>query len=100
MRRLREYTEAVKSRLQLARELSDGEAKAIAKIQTEVRGLEGLIANADLNVVEPLLKEADASADTLAMAHGTADHVLTAEELAIGDLEKKHKLKLVPQTRL
>ena len=96
MRGLRAYTEAVESRLQLARELNAGEAKAIAEIRTEVDGLRQLIkAKARRSMVEPIIKEVDASAATLAMTNSTTDHVLTAKELAMGGLDKKQKLKLI-----
>jgi hypothetical protein len=98
MRGLRAYTEAVESRLQLARELNAGDAKAIAEIRIEVDGLRQLIkAKARRSRVEPTIKGVDASAATLAMNISTTDHVLTAKELAIGDLEKKKKLRLVPR---
>ena len=100
MRGLRAYTEAVESRLQLARELNAGDAKAIAEIRTEVDGLRQLIkAKARRSRVEPIIEEVDASAATLALINSTTDHVLTAKELAIGDLEEKQKLRLVPRPR-
>ena len=96
MRGLIAQTDAVESRLQLARELNAGEAKAIAEIRTEVDGLRQLIkAKARRSTVEPIIKEVDASAATLAMTNSTTDHALTAKELAIGGLEEKQKLKLV-----
>ena len=98
MRGLRAYTEAVESRLQLARELNAGEAKAIAEIRTEVDRLRQLIkARARRSSVEPIIKEVDASGATLAMTNRTTNHVLTAKELAIGGLEEKQKLRLVPR---
>jgi hypothetical protein len=98
MRQLRAYTEAVESRLQLARELNAGDAKAIAEIRAEVVGLRQLIkAKARRSRVEPIIEEVDASAATLAMTNRTTDHVLTAKRLAIGGLEKKQKLSLVPR---
>ena len=100
MRGLRAYTEAVEFRLQLARELNAGDAKAIAEIRTEVDGLRQLIkAKARRSRVEPIIEEVDASAATLALINSTTDHVLTAKELAIGDLEEKQKLRLVPRPR-
>jgi hypothetical protein len=100
MRGLRAYTEAVESRLQLARELNAGDAKAIAEIRTEVDRLRQLIkAKARRSTVEPIIKEVDASTATLAMTNTTTDHVLTAKELAIGDLEEKQKLTLGPRPR-
>ena len=98
MRGLRAYTDAVESRLRLARELNAGDAKAIAEIRTEVDGLRQLIkAKARRSRVEPIIEEVDASAATLAMTNRTTDHVLTAEGLAIGGLEEKQKLRLVPR---
>jgi hypothetical protein len=98
MRRLRAYTDAVESRLQLARELNAGDAKAIAEIRTEVDGLRQLIkAKSRRSKVGPIVEEVDASAATLAMTNRTTDHVLTAEGLAIGGLEEKQKLRLVPR---
>ena len=49
------------------------------------------------SIAEAVLKEVDASAATLAMANRTTDHILTSETLAIGDLEKKQKLRLPPR---
>ena len=98
MRRLKVHTEAVESRLQLARELNAGDAKAIAEIRTEVDGLRQLIkAKARRSRVEHIIDEVDASAATLAMTNSTTDHVLTAKELAMGGLEEKQKLRLVPR---
>ena len=98
MRRLRAHSEAIESRLQLARDLNAGDAKAIAEIRTEVDGLRQLMkAKARRSTVEPIMEEVDASAATLAMTNRTTDHVLTAEGLAIGGLEEKQKLKLVPR---
>ena len=96
MRGLIAQTDAVESRLQLARELNAREAKAIAEIRNEVDGLRQLIkAKARRSTVEPIIKEVDASAATLAMTNSTTDDALTAKELAIGGLEEKQKLKLV-----
>ena len=98
MRGLRAYTEAVESRLQLARDLNAGEANAIAEIRAELDRLRRLIkARARRSSVEPIIKEVDASGATLAMANRTTNHVLTAKELAIGGLEEKQKLRLVPR---
>ena len=84
--------------MQLARELNAGEAKTIDEIRAEVDGLRQLIkAKARRSTVEPIIKEVDASAATLAMTNSTTDHVLTAKELAIGGLEEKQKLRLVPR---
>src|SRR5262249_39725383 len=96
IRGLTEYAEAVESRLHLARELNAGEAKAIAEIRTELDGLRRLNAvNTETGFIEPIIKEVDASAATLATANITTNHILTSENLAIGDVEEKHKLKLV-----
>src|SRR5262249_28084885 len=98
MRELRAYTEAVEARLQLARDLNAGEAKAIAEIRAEVDGLRQLIeAKARRSVVEPMIKKVDASGASLAMTNRTANHILTAKELAIGGLEEKQKQTLVPR---
>ena len=87
-------------RLQLARELNAGEAKAIAEIRTEVDGLRQLIkAKARQSRVEPIIKEVDASAATLAMTNSTTDHILTAQKLAIGGFEKKWELSRSPSRR-
>lgn len=43
MSQLRAYTEAVESRLQLARELNAGSAKALSEVRSEVDGLRQLI---------------------------------------------------------
>ena len=104
LRRLRADTEAIKSRLQLARDLNYGEANTLAKLRTEIDTLRQLI-DAKLksrtrkkpSEVETTLKEVDASAATLAMANSTTDHVLTAEKLSIGGLKKKQKLRLIPR---
>ena len=86
--------------MQLARELNAGEAKAIAEIRTEVDGLRQLIkAKARPSAVEPIIKKVNASAAKLAMTNNTTDHILTAKELAIGDLEEEQKLRLVPRPR-
>ena len=100
VRGLRAHTEAVESRLQLARELSAGEAKTIAEIRTELDGLRQLIkAKGRRSRVEPIIKEVDASAATLAMSSSTTKHVLTAKKLAIGGLEEneRQKLRLIPR---
>jgi hypothetical protein len=95
---LRAYTEAVDCRLQLARDLNAGEAEAIAEIRAEVDALRQLIkAKARRSTVEPILKEVDAAGAILAMTNCTTNHVLTAKELAIGGLEEKQKLRLVPR---
>ena len=99
-RGLRGYAEAVKSRLQLARELNAGEAKAIAEIRTEVDGLLELIkAKEGPSAVEPTIDKLNVSVRKLAMTNNTTDHILTAKELAIGDLEEEQKLRLVPRPR-
>ena len=94
MRGLRAYTEAAESRLQLARELNAGEANTLDGIRAQVNELRASIkSNAEPSAVEPMIKKIDASAVTLAMTNSTADHVLTAKELAISDLEEKQKLR-------
>ncbi len=99
-RGLRGYAEAVESRLQLARELNAGEAKAIAEIRTEVDGLLELIkAKEGPSAVEPTIDKLNVSVRKLAMTNNTTDHILTAKELAIGDLEEEQKLRLVPRPR-
>ena len=99
-RGLKGYTEAVESRLQLARELNAGEAKAIAEIRTEVDGLLELIkAKEGPSAVEPTINKLNVSVRKLAMTNNTTDHILTAKELAIGDLEEEQKLRLVPRPR-
>ena len=98
MRGLRAYTDAVELRLQLARELNSGEANTLDGIRAQVNELRATIKGyAEQSAVEPMIKEIDASAVTLAMTNSTTDHVLTAKDLAIGDLEVKQKLKLVPR---
>ena len=122
MHRLQADTEAIESRLQLAREINAGEANILANLQAEIEGLrqviqtkrarvqskpqEGNIDNRPAlekhskgkpSIAEAVLKEVDASAATLAMANRTTDHILTSETLAIGDLEKKQKLRLPPR---
>jgi hypothetical protein len=102
LRGLRVYTEAIESRLQLARDLNTGEANTLAKLRTEIDALRQLI-DAKLksrtrkkpSEVEATLKEVDTSAATLAMANSTTDHVLTAEKLSIGGLKENQKLRLV-----
>jgi hypothetical protein len=86
--------------LQLARELNAGEAKAIAEIRTEVGGLLELIkAKEGPSAVEPTIDKLNVSVRKLAMTNNTTDHILTAKELAIGDLEEEQKLRLVPRPR-
>jgi hypothetical protein len=95
MRKLKVYTDAVESRLQLARDPNSGDINRLAELLAENDGLRQLI-NAR-NDFEATLKELDASAATRAMATSATDHILTAETLAIGDLEKKQRLRLVPR---
>jgi hypothetical protein len=111
MRAFKEYTEAIESRLQLARDLNIGEANRLAELRTEIDGLRQLIKvkakpqNENKNtgskdkptLVEVALKEVNASAASLAMTNSATDHILTAETLAIGDLENKQRLRLVPR---
>jgi hypothetical protein len=94
-RKLKVYTDAIESRLQLARDLNGGDINRLAELLAENDGLRQLI-NAR-NDFEATLKELDASAATRAMATSATDHILTAETLAIGDLEKKQRLRLVPR---
>ena len=87
IRRLKAEKELLDSRLQLARDQNTGEARTIADIRTEVDELRGLIkANADPSKLEPIIKEVDASAAALVMANSTTDHILSAQNLAIGNV--------------
>lgn len=103
MRELSAYTEAVESRLQLARDLNAGERNTLASLRAEIDALRQLIEAQPKSrtrrpsEVETTLKVVNTSAATLAMANTTTDHVLTAENLAIGGLEKKQNLRLVPR---
>jgi len=102
LRGLSAHTEAIESRLQLARDLNAGEANTLAKLRTEIDALRQLI-DAKLKSrtrkkpsdVETTLKEVDTSAATLAMANSTTEHVLTAEKLSIGGLKENQKLRLI-----
>jgi hypothetical protein len=87
---LQSYTEAVESRLKLAREANIGEASNLAALCAEIDGLRRLIPASDKgserqpSVLESTLKQVDASAATLIMANGTTEHILTAKTLALG----------------
>jgi septal ring factor EnvC (AmiA/AmiB activator) len=96
MRELRAHTEAVESRLQLARDQNAGETDRLAAIHTQIDELRSLIkANPAQTTIEPMIKEVKESASSLEMANRTTDHILTAERLAIGGLNRSQKLKLV-----
>jgi hypothetical protein len=102
MRKLKVYTDAIESRLQLARDLNSGDINRLAALLAEIDGLRQLInasngSKRKPRLVEATLKELDASAATLAMATSATDHIHTAETLAIGGLEKKQRLRLVPR---
>jgi septal ring factor EnvC (AmiA/AmiB activator) len=100
VRSLRAHSEAVESRLEVARELNSGEAETIAKIRTEVDELRQLIeAKTEARVVEPRIQEVAASTAALAMTNRVTDHVLTAEELAIKGFENRRRLKLARSRR-
>jgi hypothetical protein len=96
---LRAHTAAMESRLQLARDHNAGEAKEIAALRSEIDALrQSLTTKAKRKAAEPGIKEVEASAATLAMTNATTDHILTAKTLAIGGIEKKQRLNLVPRT--
>jgi hypothetical protein len=117
---LKTYTEAVESRLQLARDLNAGGANDLAALRAEIDALRRLTktkgksrkkdtgdapdvdkgSKGQPSVVEATLKQVDASVASLAMANSTTDHILTAKVLSIGDLEKKQNLKLGPRPNL
>jgi flagellar biosynthesis/type III secretory pathway M-ring protein FliF/YscJ len=100
IRGLRAHAETVESRLELARELNNGEAETIAKIRTEVSELRRMIeVKTEPHVVEPGIKEAEASAATLAMNNRTVNHVLTAEKLEIGGVENRHRRRALRSPR-
>ncbi len=89
MDRLKAYEQLVESRLQLARDLNSGETKAIVEIRSELDRLrQSMAANAEPRVLEQIIREVDASAATLVMASSATNHVLTAEKLAIGDVDE------------
>ena len=90
-RELRAHSEVVDSRLQLAREANSGAAETIGEIQNQIHELRELIrVEKSPTVIEPIIKEVDASAATLVMANRTADHILTAERPAISDTYGRH----------
>jgi hypothetical protein len=95
MRKLKAYADAMESRLQMARDLNSGETNRLAELRAEIDGLRRLKSKPR---IEAALKAVDASAATLAIANRTTNHILTAEKLAIRDLEKKQNLRLVPLT--
>src|SRR5262249_26710505 len=89
---LQEYVDAVEARLQLARELNAGDAKAISEVRAEVARLRTKIAaKTEPAVDETNLKGIEASAAALAITNHTTNHILHAENLAIGDIENKPK---------
>src|SRR5262249_1832765 len=74
------------SRLQLARELNIGDAKAINDIRTDIHKLRNMIGtDAQSNSLGPLIEDLDARTDTLALSNRTTDHILNPEKPAIGD---------------
>ena len=95
VRKLKAYTEAVESRLQLARDLTIGEANNLHTLRAEIDALR--ISKSKNPTALKRIKELDASATALAMANGTTDHILNAEKLSIGNIENKPNLRLVPR---
>src|SRR5262249_8637606 len=94
LRELLAYTDAAESRLQSARDLNAREANTLARLRAEIVSLRRLIeAQPKSTVVETALEVVDISAARLAMANSTTDHVLTAGNLAIGNLEKEQNLR-------
>jgi hypothetical protein len=84
--KLRADAGAIESRLQLARELNIGDAKAINDIRTDIHKLRNMIGtDAQSNSLGPLIEDLDARTDTLALSNRTTDHILNAEKPAIGD---------------
>jgi hypothetical protein len=80
------HTEAVEARLELARELNAGEAKAIEDIRRDIVELRTLVGvDSKSSSLEQLLADAEARAETLGTANRTTDHVLNAKNVAIGD---------------
>ena len=74
----------LESRLLLARDQITDDTKAIAAIQADIDQLRTLIkAKAKRTVLEPIIEEAEARAQTLAMSNRTTDHILTAQKPAI-----------------
>src|SRR5262245_61811588 len=95
VRKLKAYTEAVESRLQLARDLTIGEANNLNTLRAEIDALR--ISKSKNPTALKRIKELDALATTLAMANGTTAHILNAEKLSIGNIENKPNLRLVPR---
>ena len=86
IRELELHNEHIESRLELARELNTGDAKVVARICNEIAELRKLVeAKAKPSTLEPIVKEVQATADALATAKTTTNHVLTARKLAISD---------------
>jgi hypothetical protein len=80
----KENLQNLESRLLLARDQITDDTKAIAAIQADIDQLRTLIkAKAKRTVLEPIVEEAEARAQTLAMSIRTTDHILTAEKPAI-----------------
>ena len=87
-------------RVGIKKALSTRQKTQRAQAIATCRNYDSLLTTAEAeleSIAEAALKEVDTSAATLAMANRTTDHILTAETPAIGDLEKKQKLRLVPR---
>jgi hypothetical protein len=86
IRELEEQKKHIESRLELARELSTGDAKFVTRIRNQIADLRKLVeAKAKLTRLEPIVKDVEATAEALATAKTTTNHVLSAQKLAIGD---------------
>ena len=82
----RTHAEALEARLELARELNEGETKAIAAICNDIVELKKLIgSDKQFSQLEPLLTDVDERTDALVVANRTTDHLLNAKKLAIGE---------------
>ena len=83
---IKAHAEALEARLELARELNEGETKAIAAIRDDIVELKKLIgSDKQFSQLESLLADVDERTDALAVANRTTDHLLNAKKLAIGD---------------
>jgi len=92
LKALKAYTETIESRLQLARDELRQLINARKGAYRADKGSKG-----KPSLVQATLKEVDASAAALAMTNSATNHILTSEKLALGDLDQKHRLRLVPR---
>jgi hypothetical protein len=86
IRELEEQKKHIESRLELARELSTGDAKFVTRLRNQIAELRKLVeAKAKLSSLEPIVKDVEATVEALTTAKTTTNHVLSTQKLAIGD---------------